>query len=822
MRITAETEKKIEKLLNEMTTEEKVAMCHANSKFTSAGVERLGIDELCMMDGPHGVRSEIMRDEWICLNREEDKCTYLPTLSALAATFNTELAREFGETLGSEARYRGKDIILGPDVNIMRTPLCGRNFEYMSEDPCLISKLSPALVKGIESQDVAACVKHFALNNQELNRNGVNVEVSERALFEIYLKGFYAAIIEGGASSVMGAYNRYKQQYLCHNKYLVNDVLKGKWGFNGVYLSDWAGCHDTDEAVFNGLDLEMGTNKPYNEYYLADAFLKTAKSDKDVSAILDDKVRRILRLMFSVNKTSPCRKAGEFNTKAHQKAAYDIASEAIVLLKNDDEFLPIKKSKGGKILVIGPNAKAKHAEGGSSSGVRALYEVTPYEGIANRLGDDFEVDYESGNIDLKPNQIPTQLLNIIEQRAGVRAFRHTKYNKVDGEIKEEVSYFADAVLSDKTADSYKIEFSIKIPESGTYLFKIKSSIGVELFINGKQALKQNTNMWNAQREICASIEYAAKFSAGEDAEVVLKLTNEVKNAIFELGWNTPSEIAEVSGEEQFIKKVEAADYVIYCGGLNHSLDTEGADKRNMELPSSQNIMIDRLVSINKNVIVTLTAGSPVEMPWIDKVKAVIWGWYAGMEGGNALADILCGTVVPSGKMPFTLPKKYEDCPVSRYGEYQAKNCKYNEDIFVGYRGFDKDNITPLFPFGHGLSYASFEYSDLSFAENADTVEISLSVKNTGETAAKETVQVYFGLENSAIPRAKKELCDFEKICVPAGKKVTVSFSVKKQDMSFYNEASHSFEFENGEYAFYVGASSRDIRLSGKVKLKGCR
>ena len=820
MRITDETEKKIEELLNEMTTEEKVAMCHGNSKFTSSGIGRLGIDELCMMDGSHGVRSEIMRDEWVCLNREEDKCTYLPTLSALAATFNPKLAKRFGETLGSEARYRGKDIILGPGVNIIRTPLCGRNFEYMSEDPCLISGISAEVVKGIELQDVAACVKHFALNNQELNRNGVNIEVSERALYEIYLKGFYSAIIDGGASSVMGAYNRYKQQYLCHNKYLVNDVLKGKWGFKGVYLSDWAGCHNTYEAIFGGLDLEMGTDKPYNEYYLADAFLEAAESDKSVSEILDDKVRRILRLIFSINKMSPNRKKGEFNTADHQKTAYDIASEAIVLLKNDDGLLPIKKVKHGRILVIGPNAKARHAEGGSSSGVRALYEITPYEGIVNRLGGDFEIDYESGNIDLKPNPIPTQLLNIIEQRAGVRAFRHTTYNSVNGEIKVSVSYSADSLLPDSASDHYKIEFSVRAPESGTYLFKIKSNVGVELFLDGKRALKQNTNMWNAQRGICASFEYASDFSENQNVEIVLKITNEVKNAIFEFGWNTPSEIAGVSGEEQLVNKVKAADYVIYCGGLNHSLDTEGADRRNMELPSSQNIIIDKLLSINENVIVTLTAGSPVEMPWIDRVKAVIWNWYAGMEGGNALADILCGNTAPSGKMPFTLPEKYEDCPASRYGEYQSGNCRYNEDIFVGYRGFDKDNIAPMFSFGHGLSYVNFDYSDLTVCEHKDFVEISLSVKNTGVIIAKETVQVYFGLEKSKIKRAKKELCAFKKTEIPAGEKTRISIFVKKRDMSFYNEVSHSFEFEAGEYGFYVGSSSRDIRLIGKVRLKG--
>lgn len=818
MKITAESEKKIEELLSKMSLEEKVDMCHANSKFYSAGVKSLGIDELAMMDGPHGVRSETERDDWTCLNREEDKCTYLPTETALAATFNPTLARRFGETLGSEARYRGKDIILGPGVNIIRSPLCGRNFEYMSEDPMLICKLAPELVKGIESQDVAACVKHYALNNQELDRSNVNVEVSDRALYEIYLKGFYSAIIEGGASSVMGAYNRYNNQHLCHNKRLVKDVLKNKWGFKGVYLSDWAGCHDTEEAIFNGLDLEMGTNKPYNDYYLADSFLEMAKQSEEARIILDDKVRRILRLMFSVNKLSPDRKKGEFNTKEHQQTAYDIASEAIVLLKNEDNLLPIKKEKGKKILVVGPNAKERHSEGGNSSGVRTVYEVTPYEGICNRFSDDFIIEYESGNIELKANPIPTQQLNIIEQKAGVRAFKITSFAMEDGETKETVTYSADAILPDSTSDSYKIEFSLKIPESGIYLFKIKSSIGVELIINGKNCLKQNTNMWNANRGICAKFEYATEFKEGDDVTITLNLTNEVKNAIFEFGWNTPTEISNVSGEEELIRKAKEADYIIYCGGLNHSLDTEGADKRNMELPSQQNIMIDKLCKLNENVVVTLTAGSPFEMPWLLKVKSVIWCWYSGMEGGNALADILLGNISPSGKMPFTLPKRYEDCPVARYGEYKKDNCKYNEGIFVGYRGFEKDGIKPLFPFGHGLSYATFNYSNLKVENKNDGINISFNVKNESDIFAKETSQVYIGQVNPLVERPVKELANFDKIELKAYESKEISLFVSKRDMSFYDEAIADFKFEVGEYIICVGSSAQDIRLEKKFKI----
>lgn len=819
MRITAENEKTIEELIFKMTLEEKVNMCHANSKFTSGGVPRLNIEELSMSDGPHGVRSEIKRDEWVCLNREEDKCTYLPTESALAATFNPDLARKFGEVLGSEARYRGKDIILGPGINIMRTPLCGRNFEYLSEDPVVISKMAPEIVKGIEEQDVSSCVKHFALNNQELDRSGVNIELSNRALNEIYLKGFYSAIIEGGASSVMGAYNKYKGQHLCHNGYLVNDVLKDKWGFKGVYLSDWNGCHNTDEAINSGLDIEMGTEKPYNEYYLADAFLEKAKTDLKVREILDDKVRRILRLMFSINKFSPERKKGEFNTIKHQKIAYDIASEAMVLLKNEDNILPLKLKQGQKILVIGENAVKTHAEGGSSSGIRPLYEVTPFEGIKNRFGSICEVEYESGNFNLSGNPIPTQNLGIIETGAGVRAFKLTTIRETGGEIQKKTAYSADAVIEDKTADSYILEFGIDAPKNGKYLFRIKSTVGVRLVIDGKEVLNQQTNRWNATRGICTEYDYAVSLAEGKPSDFKLYMSNEVKNAIFDLKWITPYDMENISGENEFFEKVKNADYVIYCGGLDHSLDTEGADRRNMELPAKQIMMIEKIAGQNKNLILVLTAGSPIEMPWIDKVKAVLWMWYAGMEGGNALADILIGKVNPSGKMPFTSPQRYEDCPVARYGEYKKRNCRYNEDIFVGYRGFEKDGIKPLFPFGYGLSYADFKYSNLKVLTENGGITVSFDIENLSNVTAKETALVFVGETLPSVKRPKKELMNFEKIELKGGEKKQISLFVPKKDMSYYDEDISDFKFETGEYNIFVGSSAEDIQLVTKKNIE---
>ena len=809
-------EKKITAILNEMTLEEKVALCHANSKFYSSGVERLGIDELAMMDGPHGVRSEPEKHAWTCLNRPEDRCTYLPTETALAATWNPSLARLFGETLGSEARYRGKDIILGPGVNIIRTPLCGRNFEYMSEDPCLIENLAPELVKGIESQDVAACVKHFALNNQELDRGNVNVEVSERALHELYLKGFYAAIIEGGASSVMGAYNRYEHQFCCHNDILVNKILKEQWGFQGVFLSDWAGAHDTEECIFNGLDLEMGTNKPYHEYYLADAFLEKAKQSEEVRRLLDDKVRRILRLMFSVKKQSPDRKKGEFNTEKHQKATYDIAAEAMVLLKNEDHLLPIDRSNLKKILVVGPNADAKHATGGSSSGIRPLYEITPLQGIRDRLSESCEIEYESGKFSLEYKTVPLQNLNIIDLGAGCRNYKQIAYTtEADGKTTKTESICNTANIENGTADSYDVLCSIDIPADGKYMFEFSTNCAAAAKINGKECARICYNQWrDVQKVPCA---FAYKKGDCVDVEIRVEKAGDRK-IDFQFGWLTPEDQKNTSTVEELLKKAEKADYVLYCGGLDHSLDTEGLDKPHMKLPGEQDMLIQKLIDTNPNTVVVLTAGSPVSMPWINQAKAVLWTWYAGMEGGHVLADILTGEICPSGKMPFTLPKEYADTPVARYGEYQAENCKYNEGILVGYRGFEHDHIEPLFPFGHGISYSKFEYSDLSVKATENGADVTFKVKNTGTVQAKEIAQLYIGDPVCSVMRPPKELKNFKKVDLAPGETAEIRLPVTLRDLSFYDETNDDWKLEKGEFTVFVGSSSRDIRLTTSLQI----
>ena len=811
--MSEEMKNRIEELLKEMTLEEKVSLCHANSKFNTAAIDRLGIGELAMSDGPHGVRPEVERDSWKCLNRPEDACTYLPTGTALAATWNPELGRPYGKVLGSEARYRGKDIILGPGVNIIRTPLCGRNFEYMSEDPCLISKMSPELVKGIQSQDVAACVKHYCLNNQELDRHHVNVEVSDRALHEIYLKGFYGAIIEGGAWSVMGAYNRYQEQYLCHNDFLVNYVLKDSWGFDGVYLTDWGGAHDTEESIYNGLDIEMGTKGPYNKYYLADAFLERAKESEEVRELLDDKVRRILRLMFRVNKFSPDRNTGEFNTKAHQQVTYDVASEAMVLLKNEDNILPINKNKLKKLLVVGPNADMKHAAGGNSSGIMAYYEVTPLQGIRDRLSDICEITYESGSVDLSYQPIPVQMLHIIDMVAGCRAYKHVAYtNQEDGSVAEKISFCENGDITEGTADAYDMVVSAEIPQTGRYSFRFYTNGNAIVKICGEEHVKLQAD--GREQEVTCAFDY----EKGDKVDIEIKL-NRVKETVnFQFGWITPADYKNSSSEAELLKKAQEADYVIYCGGLDHSYDTESFDKKSMQLPSEQDVLIPKLLKTNPNTIIVLTAGSPVTMPWIEQAKAVIWTWYAGMETGHVLCDILTGDICPSGKMPFTLPKVYADTPVARYGEYQRTNCKYNEDILVGYRAFDYDNIEPMFPFGHGLSYSTFDYSDLEISVKENELAVIFNVTNTGSVTAMETAQIYIGDPICSVKRPPKELRNFKKVKLMPGETARITLPITIMDLSYYDEAAEDWTFEGGEFTVSVGTSSRDIRLQKSVEL----
>ena len=793
-----EIEELIASIIDELTLEEKVGLCHGVTKFTSGGVERLGIEGLSLSDGPHGVREEFEPHEWRSLGRESDKCTYLPTGSALAATWNPEMARLHGSVLGSEARARGKDVILGPAINIVRHPLCGRNFEYMSEDPYLVSKMAPAEIEGIQKEDVAACAKHFIMNNQEEGRSHVDINVDDKTLRDIYLKGFHSCT---DAYTFMGAYNKFRSQHCCHNNFLVNGVLKGEWKYDGVFVSDWFGAHDTEESVYCGLDLEMGTEHPYNEYFLADPFLKMARESEEVRKILDDKVSRILRLMFRIGKFDPERKKGEFNTKAHRDAAYTIAAEAMTLLKNDHGTLPLKAPES--ILVVGENAVREHAHGGGSSSVMPYYEVTLFDGI-KRAFPDAEIEYvTAAGLDFRP--IPVDYLSIADTATGCRAFRCETFENSDYSGKKTVEFRDEISNVEAQGNARVFVGELSFPKTGDYYFEVTGIAGVQVYFGDDKVCEL---AGNKERDVVHK-----HYEAGESVLIIIKVQNSVKTTF---RWSLNDDIA--SSIEELCAKAKDADAVIYCGGLNHNFDSECFDRKDMKLPEVQNKELSALLDACPDTVVALTAGSPVEMPWIDKAHCVLWTWYAGLEAGKVFGDIISGKLSPSGKLPITMPVRLEDAPCSRYGEYRADRCEYKEGSLVGYRGYDADGIKPLFAFGHGLSYTDFDYSDLALSTDNGSLTVSLTLRNVGNRDGKEVVQIYVGKENAKKGSAPKELKGFEKVFLRAGEEKRITVIIGRNELTVYDTVSASDIYLSGTYRVFAASSALDIRLEGTVEL----
>ncbi|MGN0044240.1 glycoside hydrolase family 3 C-terminal domain-containing protein [Alistipes indistinctus] len=688
-------EERVEDALARMTLEEKVTLCHAQSKFSSAGVPRLGIPEMWMSDGPHGIRAEKLWDEWDDAGWTSDSCTAFPALTCLAATWNPTLADTYGQAVGEEARYRNKAVLLGPGVNIYRTPLNGRNFEYMGEDPFLASAMVVPYIQGVQRNGVAACVKHFAVNDQETDRFNVEVKIDDRTLHEIHLPAFKAAVHDGGVWAVMGSYSIYKGQHCCHNQYLLRDLLKRDWGFDGVVISDWGGTHDTREAALNGLDMEMGSwtngltlswSNAYNEYFLADPFLELLRSKEIDEEIVNDKARRILRLMFRTTM-NPDRPYGSFATKEHALIGRKIAQEGIVLLKNQDNLLPLDPKQPRRILVVGENAQKMMTLGGGSSELKVKYEISPLQGIENYFSPASQVTYAEGY-----SSVPTQ---------------------------------------------------------------------------------------NRHALLLEAVDAARK-----------------------------------------------ADVVIFVGGLNknENQDCEGADRRSLNLPYGQDELIGELARVNRNLVAVIISGNAVAMPWVNEVPAIVEAWYGGTEAGNAIASVLAGEVNPSGKLPFTFPVRLEDNPAIALDAYpgDGKQVEYKEGIFVGYRWNDRERIKPLFCFGHGLSYTTFEYGKVT-AEGRQmgpdgTITVSVPVKNTGSRAGAEIVQLYVSDLKSSLPRPVKELKGFRKITLQPGQEQTVSFTIDRKALSFYDDTKQDWVAEPGTFEALVGASACDIRGKAAFEL----
>lgn len=701
-------EKRIEKLIKKMTLEEKVGLLHGNSKFYVAGVERLGIPEWSLSDGPHGVRAEINRHDWAYAGWTNDSASYFPTGTAFAAAWNPELAYRRGEVLGEEARWRKKDVLLGPGVNIIRSPLCGRNFEYMSEDPYMNSVLAVAYIKGLQSRDVACSVKHFAVNNQETNRTTVDVECSERALREIYLPAFKAAVQEGGALTVMAAYNKFRGEFCAENNYLVRKILRNEWGFDGVYVTDWGAAHSTVPSMEAGLDLEMGTLiDKYEDWYYANPLIEAVKSGKIPMSLVDEKVGDVLRVMIKTNVLDPKKRfgPGSMNTKEHQQATYDAAAEAIVLLKNQNNLLPLDFSSIKSLAVIGDNATRKHSNGGLSSEIKAVYEVTPLEALRAKWGDKVDIRFAQGY--------------------------------------EKLSTF--------------VEGSNNGQSSGTFSSKTQESDAL------------------------------------------------LKEAV---------EVARTS------------DVALLVCGLNHDYDTESFDRLNMDIPYGQVELIQEVVKANPRTIVVMIAGSPLNMAAVDICSpAIVWAWFNGMEGGNALVDVLSGKVNPSGKMPFTTPVSLDQSPAHALGNFPGRDLKvnYEEDILVGYRWFDTKGLPVVYPFGYGLSYTTFNYSNLNTDkktyDQADTIQATFTLTNTGDREGAEVAQLYVSDPVCSVIRPVKELKGFKKVFLKPGESRRITLDIPVSSLAFYSEAQSQFVVEPGEFILQLGASASDIKQRISVEVK---
>jgi len=715
---SAPIEQRVEDALSRMTLAEKIAVIHAQSKFSSPGVARLGIPGLWCTDGPHGIRAEVKWDEWDQAGWTNDSCMAFPTLTCLAATWNTEMALLYGRSIGEEALYRGKNVLLGPGVNIYRTPLNGRNFEYMGEDPYLSSAMVVPYVQGVQQNGVAACVKHFALNDQEDGRHVVNVTLSDRALYEIYLPAFQAAVQEGKAWSIMGAYNRIWGQYACHNHRLLVDILRGEWGFDGAVVSDWGGVSNTDEAIHNGLDLEFGSwtdgltegrSNSYDYYYLAKPYLEKIQRGEVGTQELDDKVRNVLRLIFRTSM-NPDRGFGSLCSDAHAQAARTIAGEGIVLLKNapvkkqQPALLPIEGRK--TILVVGENAVKQMTVGGGSSSLKAKYEVSPLDGIRERAAQcGAEVRYVRGYV---------------------------------GDI------------------------------GGEY--------------NG--------------------------VTTGQD------LRDD----------RTPAELTD-----EAVNAAKEADIVLFIGGLNKAdhQDAEGADRLQYELPYGQDALISALVKANKNTAVIVLSGNAYAMPWLKEVPALVQAWFNGSETGHALADVLFGDVNPSGHLPFTIMPALEDYPSHQYGPaaYPGidNEVEYKEDLFVGYRYADlfgrkkplrytadgreytinPPQRRPLFAFGHGLSYTTFELGKATLDGNTVVVR----VRNTGTREGKQVVQLYAAPAKSAAVRPVKELKAFRKVSLRPGEEKELRFELTETMFRCFDAGAHEWVTDRGQYTLLIGTAS---------------
>jgi beta-glucosidase len=792
-------------LLGRMTLDEKISLL-SGTGFDTVEIKRLGIPALHMTDGPAGVRS--------------GQATSFPSPVALAATFDPKMVYAVAKAIAQEAKAKGKNVLLAPCVNIQRTPFGGRNFESFGEDPFLAARTAVAYIEGVQSENVIATVKHFAANNQEENRMTIDAKVDERALHEIFFPAFKAAVQEANSWAIMSAYNKLNGYYASENQFLLTDVLKNRWHFDGLIMSDWGAVHSTVPTLKNGLDLEM----PLGQFLNKTAVKKALDEKQITESDIDRMVRGTLRSMIvSGIMDGHTGGPGSLDTPEHRDIARKAAQESIVLLQNKGNILPFDINKIKSIAVIGPNAAVARVGGGGSAEVRPFHAVSPLEGIKNAAGGQIRIDYSSGIEAIEDTTpIPSENLKTPDGASNGLAAEYfdnmtledkPKLTRVDPQL--DFHWATEAPAEGISADKFSNRWTGQLTASvsGRYAISLASNDGGRLYIDNKLAV----DVWGDHATLKGST--VLELKAGEPHKVLVEHYENTGNADLVLGWRLLSENAVAKAVETARK----ADAAVVFVGLSDAVEVEARDRRSLGLPKEQDDLIQAVSKVNPNTIVVVTSGGPVTMTnWIGQVPALLQAFYYGEEGGNAIADVLFGKVSPSGKLPATFLKRWEDS--SAYGRYpgDGKSVDYAEGILVGYRWFDTKNIEPEFPFGHGLSYTTFKYSNLRLTEVKNSGDVMLNVQfdieNTGKRDGGEAAQVYVRDTESSAPRPAKELKGFEKIFLKKGEKRRVTIPLGRTAFAFYDKEKRAWVAEPGDFRILIGSSSREIRLERSFRL----
>ena len=802
----------IDTLLQQMTLEEKISMLAGADLWHSVAVPRLGIPQFKVTDGPNGARGA-----WGDMGPES---VATPVGIALGATWNPDLIEKVGNVLADELKAKGAHILLAPTVNIHRTPIAGRNFECFAEDPYLSGIIASAYIKGIQDKGVGVCIKHFVANDQEFERHSMSSEMDERTLREIYLEPFRIAIRNSNPWALMSAYNRVNGVYACQNDHTLKEILKGEWAYDGIVMSDWFGTYD--EAVpAGGLDLEM----PGPARWMAKEFVQKALDSGALSMEeLDDKVRRLLGVIEKAGLfENPELQAERGEDKPEHRAVIrEAAREAIVLLKNEGEILPLQNARS--IAVIGPYARTAQILGGGSSSVTPHYTSSPFDGIRARAGEKIKVETAPGCFIHKnlPALAPETLFTSNE-RAGLSLslFDNTDLSGqpayAEVTTRTQFGWFEHTVPNvNQEAFSLRMEGFFMPQQSGKHMFGL-NAIGIgRLFIDDKLVID---NWIESESGHQKTVELELTANKGYALRVEYSWKGNPRWRSVSLG-HLPPQAPDLIAEAVDLAK--RSDAVVLIAGLNKEWESEGFDRVDMKLPGVQDELIERVAAANPNTVVVLNVGSAVEMPWIDKVPGVIQLWYDSQEQGNALADVLFGDVSPSGKLPTTFPVRLQDNPA--YINYPGENGKvrYGEGLFVGYRYYDKKEVAPQFPFGHGLSYTTFEYGNLRLSTTQTSPEtgfdISFDVTNTGKRPGKEVAQVYVRDVKCSLARPEKELKAFAKIELAPNETKTVTLHLDREAFWFFDPAGNGWVTEPGEMEVLIGSSSRDIRMREKFML----